>query len=211
MNLAEPVTVITDCMLAIESFLFAYFLVKGGRSRPQQIWAIAFFFIGIGALLGAAYHGLVAMLDPQVILLMRRLSAYSVGLTSFLVVLATSYLIMNPIGRQRLLIAIGAKLVFYLTWITFDVRFLWVILDYAPALTALVAFEWIYNYRVKGRQRPHIEFTSAWLIAVLGSGIQLSGFTLHQHFNHNDLYHVVQMFGLYFFYLGAKKLPSHIS
>lgn len=50
-----------------------------------------------------------------------------------------------------------------------------------------------------------------WL--VVGFGITIVGVILlvtkvsfHQHFNHNDLYHVVQMGGLYGVYRGARRL-----
>lgn len=50
-----------------------------------------------------------------------------------------------------------------------------------------------------------------WL--VVGCGITAVGLTLlvqkvsfHQHFNHNDLYHVVQMGGLYGVYRGGRRL-----
>jgi hypothetical protein len=39
-----------------------------------------------------------------------------------------------------------------------------------------------------------------------GAAIVLGGRGLHQHFNHNDLYHVVQMAGLYCLYRGAVAL-----
>jgi hypothetical protein len=32
------------------------------------------------------------------------------------------------------------------------------------------------------------------------------GFALHQHFNHNDLYHVIQIAAMVLFYIGAKQL-----
>lgn len=50
-----------------------------------------------------------------------------------------------------------------------------------------------------------------WL--ALGYGITIVGVILlvtkvsfHQHFNHNDLYHVVQMAGLYWVYRGGRRL-----
>jgi hypothetical protein len=50
-----------------------------------------------------------------------------------------------------------------------------------------------------------------WLI--VGFGVTAVGLTLlvqkvsfHQHFNHNDLYHVVQMVGLYGVYRGGRRL-----
>ncbi len=35
---------------------------------------------------------------------------------------------------------------------------------------------------------------------------QASGVALHRHFNHNDLYHVIQMAALYAFYRGGALL-----
>ena len=41
-----------------------------------------------------------------------------------------------------------------------------------------------------------------------GVAIQQSGWALHTHFNHNDLYHLVQMAGLYCLYRGALTLEG---
>jgi hypothetical protein len=38
--------------------------------------------------------------------------------------------------------------------------------------------------------------------------VQRSGFALHRHFNHNDLYHVVQMLGTWLLYRGGSELPK---
>ncbi len=38
---------------------------------------------------------------------------------------------------------------------------------------------------------------------LVGAGVQASGFTLHRHFNHNDLYHVIQMAATVMLYRGA--------
>jgi hypothetical protein len=35
---------------------------------------------------------------------------------------------------------------------------------------------------------------------------QASGFALHRHFNHNDLYHVIQIAALLFCYLGVRTI-----
>ena len=52
---------------------------------------------------------------------------------------------------------------------------------------------------------------TAWLLAglgfaVLGLAIQQSGWKLHQHLNHNDISHLVQMGALTFFYVGASMI-----
>jgi MFS family permease len=55
--------------------------------------------------------------------------------------------------------------------------------------------------------------TARWLLsglAVSAIGLVLlgSGFSLHKHFNHNDIYHCVQAVALYLFFRGAKLLED---
>ena len=52
---------------------------------------------------------------------------------------------------------------------------------------------------------------SRWLVRGIGVtlialGVQQSGWSPAEHFNHNDFYHVIQMAGLYCFYRGALTL-----
>jgi hypothetical protein len=42
-------------------------------------------------------------------------------------------------------------------------------------------------------------------VSVLAGLVQASGFALHAHFNHNDLYHVIQTAAMFAFYTGLKK------
>jgi hypothetical protein len=46
------------------------------------------------------------------------------------------------------------------------------------------------------------------LVSFLAAGVQFNEIALHQHFNHNDLYHVIQMGGMYLFYRGALVLKD---
>jgi hypothetical protein len=45
-------------------------------------------------------------------------------------------------------------------------------------------------------------------VSFVGAGVQMSGFGLHEHFNHNDLYHVIQMVGLWLFWRGARGIGA---
>jgi hypothetical protein len=49
-----------------------------------------------------------------------------------------------------------------------------------------------------------------WGIAVSAAGfvIQKSGWDIHHHFNHNDLFHIIQIAGFWCFYEGARRLPG---
>jgi hypothetical protein len=46
------------------------------------------------------------------------------------------------------------------------------------------------------------------VVSVLAATIQVNGVALHHDFNHNDLYHVIQMGGMYLFYRGALVLKD---
>jgi hypothetical protein len=45
-------------------------------------------------------------------------------------------------------------------------------------------------------------------VTLVGVAIQQSGWVFHTHFNHNDLYHLVQTVGLYCLYRGARVLEG---
>jgi ABC-type multidrug transport system permease subunit len=49
---------------------------------------------------------------------------------------------------------------------------------------------------------------AAVAIGVLGYGIQLTGFRSHQNFNHNDLFHVIQIAAMFLFFRGASRLED---
>ena len=56
------------------------------------------------------------------------------------------------------------------------------------------------------RKAGHRWLKRGLYVTLAGLAIQQSGWDLHTHFNHNDLYHVVQMAGLYWLYRGARLL-----
>ena len=52
---------------------------------------------------------------------------------------------------------------------------------------------------------------SAWLVAgvlisTFGGLVQSRRVAIHRHFNHNDLFHVIQMVALYLFFRGGALL-----
>jgi hypothetical protein len=43
---------------------------------------------------------------------------------------------------------------------------------------------------------------------VTGLAIQMSGFGLHRDFNHNDIFHVIQIVAMFLFFKGARDLQD---
>ena len=44
------------------------------------------------------------------------------------------------------------------------------------------------------------------LVNLSAAGVQASGLTLHKHFNHNDLFHVIQVLGMILIYRGGSEI-----
>jgi hypothetical protein len=97
----------------------------------------------------------------------------------------------------RLLLGFAAlKLALYAAWMLRHDDFIWVVADTGIALFLVGAlYLWRWN---------------PWMVAGVAVSItagllQASGLALHAHFNHNDLYHVVQTAAMLAFYRGLKE------
>lgn len=58
------------------------------------------------------------------------------------------------------------------------------------------------------RAQAHRWLKRGLYLTLVGVAIQQSGWVFHEHFNHNDLYHLIQMPGLYCLYRGALILEG---
>jgi hypothetical protein len=59
------------------------------------------------------------------------------------------------------------------------------------------------------RKAGHRWLKRGLFISLAGVILLVGRLSFHEHFNQNDIYHVVQMFGLYCFYKGALYLHDH--
>jgi hypothetical protein len=98
--------------------------------------------------------------------------------------------------RQTLLGVAALKLVLYSLWMLRHDDFIWVVADTASSLLVVGA---LYAWRFNGWMLAGVA------VSVLAGGVQASGLRLHEHFNHNDLYHVVQIAALFLFYRGLEE------
>ncbi len=204
MAITEPVTVLTDYILAIETFVFAVLLSRqAARDREITIkfWALAFFVIAIAAITGGTCHGFIRSLPESIYKLLWKITLYAVGVSTLFMLSSTAYATLKDLPRRILLVLAWIQFSVFIIFIARTSDFKYVIYDYVPAMILILAlciFRW------------HAPF-SAWisagiLVSFVAAGIQLSGFTLHQHFNHNDLYHVIQIIAMYLLYRGGKLL-----
>ncbi|HUP45385.1 MAG TPA: hypothetical protein VM779_07715 [Thermoanaerobaculia bacterium] len=181
--MAEPMTVATDYLLAIAAIVFGVRLWRAGA----RMWAVAFFATAAAAILGGTYHGWPAL--P-----LWKPAVYAVGIASLF--------LLAGLGRAFLLLAI-VKFTVYAAWMAVHDDFRYVIYDYGLTL-AILAIYAIAKIRDAG---------SRWVLASIGvsviaAAVQQSGFAIHRHFNHNDLYHLMQIAALWLLYRGGVRRMS---
>jgi hypothetical protein len=78
-------------------------------------------------------------------------------------------------------------------------EFLFVVLDTGLAFAAVALL--------------HLWKLNRWILAgvavsLAAALVQASGFAPHRHFNHNDLYHVIQIAAMVLLYRGARRLED---
>jgi hypothetical protein len=207
MQITEPMTMFTDYLLAGWTLALAGKLYLGFRRHGQRsvaLWAAALLFTSLASLAGGSYHGFQLHLSGLQQQILWKTVVYSVGLTSFCFLAGTVLAFASGWWRKVLLLAAGGQFLVYAVWMATHNDFLYIIYDYAPAMATVLILALL---SLRGFSRE----AARWLIVgVVGSfaaaGVQQSGFALHQHFNHNDIYHVLQMGAVYFLYRGASLL-----
>ena len=84
--------------------------------------------------------------------------------------------------------------------------FLLVIADYGSAMFAILVIALIQTHRMT---RPEAPWLAAGVgVSLIAAGVQASGVSLHEHFNHNDLFHLIQIPALYLFLRGGLLLTD---
>ena len=199
MNPSEPVTAATDYLLAIVYLIFALRLLRQAvmeRQHATQLAAAAFFATMLGAAAGGTYHWIGGEI-------LWKLTVYCIGLTGFFMTASSAFVALAGAARRAFLIAAGFQFVAYGAWVNGHDDFRYVIYDYAAAMfLTLCMFAWASHRRLN---RSVVWIAPAILVTLAASLIQASGIDLHRYFNHNDLYHVIQLGAAWLFYQGFRN------
>ena len=109
--------------------------------------------------------------------------------------------------RSRATAAAGLVFAAYGVWLVGRPIFLFAIVAYAAALAVLVAI------RLRVRPLDASGRLVLWGVAVsvVAAAIQQSGWSIHRYFNHNDLYHLIQVAAMLLLYRGARRLTDSVA
>lgn len=209
-TLSEPTTVATDYALAILGVWWGIALWRDGRRRLQwapRLLAACFLVMAVGAVLGGTAHGFVRSIETGTLALIWRATTISLGAAGYLLLAAAVTASLGGWAGRVVLGLGGLKLGVYIAWMTRHHEFHWVLAEYGSSMLAVAMLMIWRADRTSGAERIGPRwFLGGVLLSVVGAAVQAGGLAPHPHFNHNDLYHVIQMVALYCFYRGGRRL-----
>jgi len=213
MRLAEPVTSITDYILAAEALLFSMLLFVGYQGQTSiLLWAAGFAALAVSALLGGTFHGFQPVLKLSTFVSLQRLSALTI-LAALLLFIAAGILSKFTGKLSWTLFVSSAVLVAGgIFWtarnhkrdftIEGSAHVVWIIFGVLAVLL-------LRHFLVHGKAIGYFMFTGA-LVMLVGIAVQQQEVVIHPKFNENDLCHVLFMAGLFFLYHGGLLLRDAI-
>src|SRR2546423_846008 len=177
----EPMTLATDYLLAaVGAATGTAVLRKSEGQFSRRWWGAALLCLALAAALGGTHHGFALQL-------LWKPTVFIAGAASAAMVTGSSYATTrgNLLNAVRVLVAL--KLAVFWAWTWHDPRFIWVVADSGAAF-ALVAL--LHCFKRDAAARGILCGVGLSLAAGVA---QASGFDPHRYFNHNDLYHVIQI------------------
>ena len=203
----EQTTAITDLILAVLAVGCAVYLNRiGDLARwKTNLWTAVLAFLAAAAALGAAVHGF--QMAPAFQALLWHPIKLFLGLLVALFIVAAVYDIRGEAAARRLLpVMVLVGVGFFGITLIWPGRFLvFIVYEILAMLFALAGYIWLAG---RGRLRGAWLMTGGILTTIAAAGVQagrLLAFTLIWPFDHNGVYHLIQMAGIALIAAGLRK------
>jgi hypothetical protein len=206
-RITEPMTMMTDYVMGALAFVLAMRIVgdaAAGRQISGRLWAAALVMTAVAAFLGGTYHGFIQWLPGASGRALWKATLLATGIGSACLLAAAVTAATAGALQRALLAVVVVKLLVYVWTIATKDQFALVIADYGTALLAVALAAWF--IRPSGLTPAAWWITGGVAVAAVAGAIQWARLAPHVHFNHNDLFHVVQMASLYLLYRGGLLL-----
>jgi hypothetical protein len=193
--MSEPTTVLTDILLAALAFVLARRLLRASapRSRARSLWAASFFALAGAAVTGGTRHGIPPDVLPWLRYHLWSITYIAVGLADLLILAGAAWAALGRGPRRVALVLLAGRFLAYTALILARREFRYVAYEYALTLLLLAAF----GLDLWRRREPPARFVLAGaLVSFAGGLVQALRLGPHPQFNHNDLFHVIQMCGI---------------
>ena len=204
--MTEPDVTLTDYGIALECAILAGLLHRrrAGRGDLRRLFVLFFGSSGLGALAGGTVHGFFRDDDSLVGGTLWRVALLALGVTAFAAWSIGARLVFAGRAARMVQALAALELAAYaVVVVVFDQRFLVAIANYAPAV-AFLALSFVVTYRRRGGG-PLLAGLAGLLLTAAAAVVQRRRISLHPTlFNHNALYHVIQMVAFVLIFLAGR-------
>jgi hypothetical protein len=205
MALAEPMTMLTDYALALVTGYLAWRLWRdNGGQTVRRLWAFGFGALAMAAFVGGTHHGFAPHFGAALSGATWKLTVYCVGVFNAAMPAGSLFALTRGALRTRLVVVVALQLAVYAIVMATHDEFEYVIAGSGLAMALMVALHgWSAASR---RDSASLLVLAAVAVSALAALVQYSRFAPDGPFNHNDLYHLVQIAAMTLFYKAGKLL-----
>lgn len=195
---------LTDYALTVLCLVFVFMLIKGHPNSSARNWfAMMFLSVGTAAALGGTVHGFIHE-NTLFHTIFWRSTILLIGVSALSAWVLGALIMLGNKGRERIRVLAVVNFVFYLFYVLFfNQSFAVAVVNYLPsAIFLLIGFGITYKRTLN---RLALVALSGLILTFVAAGIQQLEIGIHaQYFDHNALYHVIQAFGLFLVFSGAR-------
>lgn len=196
-QILEPDVALTDYGLALLSFILAVLIYRLKTKNHRLKLIITFFYISLAlaSAIGGTVHGFFPVKDSLGHDILWKLTLISIGVTALLSWIMAGELLWQKY-RKIILYLASAEFILYALYVIFiNQEFKTAVYNYVPAIVLLL-FSLIYIY-VKSKKHRLLIGILGISLTFIAAWIQQSKIVLHPvYFNHNALYHLIQIIAL---------------
>lgn len=205
----ERTTAATDAVLALAAAAGIVVLRRGTPpSFGRTIWQAALAALALASALGAVTHGLVLRAATRELLWQPLFAALGVTMALFLVGAVRDWR-GDPAGRRMLPPMLALAIAFYaITRLTGGDFLVFVVYEAASLLLSLLVY---LRLAARGGRRGAALVAAALAVSLGAGAVQALDFgsvRLLWEFDHNGLFHLVQLIGLALLVTGLRRLLS---
>ena len=203
----EQTTAVTDVILALFAVAGAVYLNRIGQKNRWKttLWILLFGLLALAAFLGSIVHGF--KMSPAVQTVLWHPIKLSLGLLVALFIVAAVYDIWGAAAARRIwpvMVVIGVGFL-GITLIWPDSFLVFIVYETVAMLFALGGYAWL---AWRGRLEGAWLMVAGILTTIVAAGVQagkLLSFTFIWSFDHNGVYHLIQMMGIVLLLAGLNK------
>jgi general stress protein CsbA len=206
-GITEPTTVATNVVLAGLAFVLGTRLgysAAAEGSASGSFLALGLLATAVAASFGAAAHGIDPGVDREQRERCWRASLYAMGFVGAAVTASVAFFTARGSIRTAILVVAGLKCLAYLVSVRRRPEFRVAAADYGGALAVLLVAALYAMARWHAAGMGWI--VGGVAVSLVAGLVQARRIAFHRHFNHNDLFHLIQMVAVYLFYRGGALL-----